>query len=91
MTMWAQSNSRAGSVLRLGASVLVAVGAAQLVGLALAFSRILDPGPATFDAIGLMSGIGMGATALFLQASIRSRHPQRVALLVAAPNDTAGP
>ncbi len=39
------------------------LGLAQPVGLAAAFGRVLDPGPATFEAIGTIAGLGMAAGA----------------------------
>ena len=60
--------------------VLAAVGAAQPIGLFLAFSRIVDPGWPAFDAIGTVAGLGMALVAATVTTFSPSRRPRLVTL-----------
>jgi hypothetical protein len=68
---------------RLGARRLAVVvfvlGAAQPAALVLAFSRMVDPGAVTFDAIGSISGLGMAAAALAMAMYLPPRRPRALA------------
>jgi hypothetical protein len=58
---------------RFGRLALLGIGGAQLGLIGLALGRLLDPGPMTFDVVGILSGLGVVAVAVSIA---RASHGQ---------------
>jgi sorbitol-specific phosphotransferase system component IIBC len=60
---------------RIGAVTLI-VALAQILLVALALGRVLDPGSMTFEVIGILVGLGMATGALAVAFALPSRNPE---------------